>query len=252
MIDLRPETRPAYAKALRQLYDTGYSIKDIADQTSQKADAVYWLLLSVGTIFRQVAIAPMGSTERAELAETAREQYEAGLTQTDVAHSIGCDHDTARRLITEAGGKIRTEVMRGLDDYTRPILAKRLRVEYERGVSLADLSAELGCRESSVRCLLVEAGATIRPMGSSPRPLSQSTEPMSLRQLAMRLGWEPPKKRSPSRPVTDEDAARIVAGYRAGDTLMGLAAATGYPYSRVRSTLLAAGVELRSTGTVPR
>lgn len=248
----RNAARSAQGQTLRELYEAGHSVQDIAEQTAASAASIYRALVAAGTTFRTTPVAPLGSPERAELARTVREGYDAGLTQSEVARSIGCDHDTARRLITEAGGTIRTRVMNGLDEYTRPLLAKRLRMEYENGASLADLSAALDCRESSVRCLLVEAGATIRPLGSRCPPRAQSSELMGLRQLATWLGWEPPKKRQPPRPVTEQDARRIVASYLSGDTMERLAADTGYPYSRVRRTLLAAGVEIRSNRLVPK
>ena len=248
---LSGEERTAFAQALRQRYEAGESLKDIAEDIAASANYVYMMLVEAGTRIRPTPIAPLGSAERAELARMLREGYEAGLTHTALARSIGCDHDTARSLITEAGGTLRTKVVASLAEHLRPVLAQRLRVDYENGASLAALSAELRCRKSSVRCLGVEAGATIRPdykISAAQRYPAYPAGGMSLRELADLLGWQPPPPRREPCPVSPQDAEQIATRYRAGETIQALAISTGYPYSRIRSTLLAAGVRLRHKG----
>jgi hypothetical protein len=246
---LKGKARRELAQSLRRKYEAGSSLKDIADEISASIAYVYWMLVAADTVMRPNPIAPLGSTERAELAQMAREGYDAGLTQSAVARGLGCDHDTARTLIVEAGGTLRTTVIAGLAESARPVLAQRLRIEYEKGAGLAELSAELGCRESSVRCLLAEAGATIRPDRKIPdaqRYAAQPAERMSVREFAETLGWQPSPPRQESRPVSPEEAEQIAERYRAGETIKMLGVCFGYPYSAIRRTLLAAGVELRS------
>jgi hypothetical protein len=248
---LSGEERAAFAHALRDKYEAGQSLKDIADDIAASETYVYVMLVEVDTRMRPTPIAPLGSAERAELARMLREGYDAGLSHTAVARSIGCDHDTARTLIVEAGGTLRTQVIAGLAEHLRPALAQRLRTEYENGASLAELSAELRCRESSVRCLLVEAGATIRPdhkIAAVQRYPACPTGGMSLRELADLLGLQPPPPRRASHPVRPEETEQIAMRYQAGETIQELATSTGYPYSRVRNALLAAGVRMRRKG----
>lgn len=245
------EERRAFAQVLREQYEVGKSLKDIAEEIAASITYVYVMLVEAGTMMRPTPIAPLGSAERAELAQLLREGYDAGLSHTALARSVGCDHDTARSLIVEAGGRLRTQVVAGLAEHLRPALAQRLRIEYENGASLADLSAELRCRESSIRCLLVEAGATIRPdhrIAAAQRYPAYPTGGMSLRELADLLGWQPRPPRRASRPVRPDEAEQIATRYRAGETIQALATSTGYPYSRIRNTLLVAGVRFRRKG----
>lgn len=245
---VRRTARTPFAQALRQRYEQGEDLEDIAAELAASHTYVYVLLVESGARMRFTPVAPLGSEERAALARMMREGYDAGLSQPAVARSIGCDHDTARTLITEAGGTIRSAVVSGLPEHARSMLAQRLRIEYEHGAGLEQLSADLGCRHSSVRCLLVEAGATIRAPGGAPIATTQppsSGQQMSLRELASLVRVPPSRPRAAACPVTTEDAPRLVECYRAGETIAGLATSTGYTYTAVRNSLLASGVTLR-------
>ncbi len=246
---LHGDERATFARALRQQYEAGKSLRQIGTDIGASDSYVYVMLVEVGTTMRPTPIAPLGSAERVELAQLMRDGYDAGLTHTALARSIGCDHDTARRLIVEAGGTLRTQVIAGLAEHARPLLAQRLRIEYDNGAGLAELSAELGCRESSVGCLLVEAGATLRPdykIADAQRYPARPTEGMSVREFADLLGWQPPPPRRKSRPVSPQDAVESVRRYEAGETIQAIADSIGYPSSAIRRTLLAAGVRLRT------
>jgi hypothetical protein len=80
---------------------------------------------------------------------------------------------------------------------------------------LEELRAELKLATLTVRGLLVEAGATIRPPGTL---------------------------------VTDKQAATFVKLYKAGETIQQVSERVGYSFGTVRRYLLLAGVELRPRG----
>jgi DNA-binding transcriptional regulator LsrR (DeoR family) len=167
---LSAEERKKQGKVLRAKYEAGGTYASLAAEYGIPKRSVEILLAAAGTSIRPSAIGGFGSDERATLAQDVRDDYEKGLSLAMLAIMYGHTDQTVRRLITEAGGTIRTQVVAGLPESARPRFAAYLRKEYEGGRSLRSLSKEIGAKRTSVRCLVLEAGATLRPPSGPALP----------------------------------------------------------------------------------
>lgn len=149
---------------------------------------------------------------------TWAQRYEAGETTETLAAEARVHPTTMRTWISNGGGVLRTERVRGADEAD---LAKYAR-QYATGRSIREVAKAAHVSKDTMRRWLVEAGAEIRPA----------------------LTYRPPgagRKAHGSK----ADIARWVDLYKEGQSLMGIGKQAGVSGNTIRRWLIEAKVPLR-------
>lgn len=148
---------------------------------------------------------------RAQIAGEVAERFiEDGLSVQELADLVGRRPALVRRLLDEAGIQAERPCVGFSEQETAGILARR----YEGGASIAALVQQTGMDKRVIRGLLVKAGLVL-PVRS---------------------------------PVTPDGAEKVVARYKAGESIRMLVAGIGYSYGTIRTILQASGTQLRPRG----
>ena len=262
---------PMPDEELAARYRAGASLNDLAARYKSYPHKVRRIVAAAG-----VEIRPPGPTAarpdqdgrgRGVLAvrwsvEDLVERYRAGASLDDLAIQCKCASRKVRRILIAAGVMIRyrsgkatgnkathgtSQVppapgwplcddqsgrptnLRSGPDMGKPLLAEELAEQYRAGASLEYLAILCRCAPAKVRSLLVKAGVKIRPPGCRP------TRPDQQRRGDERAGLLMP-------------AEELVERYRAGATLIELAALCACSSITLRHILVAAGTEMRPRG----
>ncbi|WP_308170254.1 GntR family transcriptional regulator, partial [Acrocarpospora catenulata] len=187
-------------------YEAGESMRAIAGSLGVDKLTVRSRLVSAGVRIRRRSAAGTGLGVSAE--EVVR-RYEAGESMRAIAGSLGVDKLTVRCRLLAAGVEIRPP-----GRHVPMVPDEELAGRYEAGETISAMAGSLGVDFSTVRSRLVAAGVRLRPKGRAGKPLG----------------------------VSDEE---LVRRYRGGERINAIARSLGVDFGRVRSRLLAAGVEVR-------
>jgi uncharacterized protein (DUF433 family) len=263
---------PMPDEELAARYRAGASLDELAARYRSYPHKVRRILVAAG-----VKIRPPGPTAarpdqdgrgRGVLAvrwsvEDLVERYRAGASLDDLAIQCECASRKVRRILIAAGVEIRHRSgkatgnkathdtsqappahgwplcsdqggrptnLRSGPGMGKPLLAEELAEQYQAGASLEYLAILCRCAPAKVRCLLVKAGVKIRPPGCRP------TRPGQQRHGGgKRAGVLVP-------------AGELAERYRAGATLIELAALCACSSITLRHILVAAGTEMRPRG----
>ncbi|MGH4012796.1 MAG: helix-turn-helix domain-containing protein [Pseudonocardiaceae bacterium] len=88
-------------------------------------------------------------------------RYRAGVSIEELSRQTGRDRRVLRRVLTEAGVRLRTP--RPLPVEQTPLVIN----QYQRGATLRELAELTGCSYSSIRRVLLQAGVTLRARGGT-------------------------------------------------------------------------------------
>lgn len=176
---------------------------------------------------------------RARLARELAEMYETASI-SDVAAARSLRDSTVKRLLVEAGAVIRPpggpRVRRRpvTPDPARAELARVLVEEYNAGATIKGLAAGYGRARGTVRRLLREGGAVMRP----PRPPK---------------GGGRPRYRSAEEAAARAALARDLAeSYDAGASIRELVESRGLAFGTVQRLLREGGAVMRPPGSTRR
>ncbi|MFI9272623.1 helix-turn-helix domain-containing protein [Kitasatospora sp. NPDC052896] len=164
------------------------------------------------------------AAQRHKQALRLRAAYDAGATVAELASDSGLPYGTVINRLRAAGTVMRTpqQTRRLRADPQRRRLAADLRARYEDGATVATLVKIAGRSARTVRRLLHEAGATLRPARRRQLP-------------------------APEAAAAREQLKRdLRANYDAGDSIQVLAQATRLSTRTVHRLLREAGTTMRS------
>ncbi|MGH3908285.1 MAG: helix-turn-helix domain-containing protein [Pseudonocardiaceae bacterium] len=96
-------------------------------------------------------------------------RYRAGVSIEGLARHTGRDRRVLRRVLSEAGVRLRTRRRLPVEQSEWVI------TQYQRGATLRELAELTGCSYSSIRRLLLAAGVTLRALGGTGSSRSGQT-----------------------------------------------------------------------------
>ncbi|WP_308122259.1 helix-turn-helix domain-containing protein [Streptomyces sp. TRM70350] len=173
-------------EALREQYESGATVQEIAAASGLSYGTVLNRLRSAGTVMRtswQTRRMRQDPHARQRLATQLRALYEQhGATLAELAAAASVTKRAARRLLIEAGGTPRTaqETLRmraAARAAERQRLAVSLRECYEAGATVPELAVDCGYSEATVYRLLHQAGTRMRPQRDRERSLGVRRRP---------------------------------------------------------------------------
>ncbi|MFG2126635.1 helix-turn-helix domain-containing protein [Streptomyces sp. NPDC048751] len=167
-----PESEPPSPQALRARYESGATVDELVADSGLSYGTVLNRLHDAGTVMRtswQTRRMRQNPQARRRLAAHLRTLYEQhGATLTELATAAGETRRSARRLLIEAGGTVRTtqqtlRVRAAARAAERHKLALSLRARYEAGATVPELATEHSYSIATVYRLLHQAGTLMRP-----------------------------------------------------------------------------------------
>ncbi|MEU5524204.1 helix-turn-helix domain containing protein [Streptomyces sp. NPDC047860] len=159
-------------QALRQQYESGATVDELVTASGLSYGTVLNRLHDAGTVMRtswQTRRMRQNPQARQRLAAHLRTLYEQrGATLTELSAAAGETRRSARRLLIEAGGTVRTtqqtlRIRAAARAAGRHKLALSLRARYEAGATVPDLAREHSYSIATVYRLLHQAGTLMRP-----------------------------------------------------------------------------------------
>ncbi|MFJ9005443.1 helix-turn-helix domain-containing protein [Streptomyces canus] len=162
----------ATPESLRKRYESGATVAELVAASGLSYGTVLNRLHEAGTEMRtswQTRRMRQDPQARPRLAAHLRTLYEQhGATLTELAAGAGETRRSARRLLIEAGGTVRTtqqtlRMRAAARAAERHKLALSLRVRYEAGATVPELATECNYSAATVYRLLHQAGTPIRP-----------------------------------------------------------------------------------------
>ncbi|MFD0441065.1 helix-turn-helix domain-containing protein [Streptomyces chartreusis] len=159
-------------KSLRKEYEAGATVDELVTATGLSYGTVLNRLHDAGTVMRtswQTRRMRQNPQARRRLATRLRALYEKhGATLTELAAGAGETRRSARRLLIEAGGTVRTtqqtlRIRAAGRAAERHKLALSLRARYEAGATVPELVKDCNYSAASVYRLLHQAGTPMRP-----------------------------------------------------------------------------------------
>ncbi|MFG2943326.1 helix-turn-helix domain-containing protein [Streptomyces sp. NPDC048282] len=168
----QPEDEPPSAQKLREEYEAGATVQELVAASGLPYGTVLNRLREAGTVMRtswQTRRMRDGQEARARLAARLRILYEThGATLGELAAAAGKSKPAARRLLIEAGGRVRStrqtiQIRSAASRAKRGKLAAWLRVRYEAGATVPELAEECSYSTATVYRLLRQAHTPMRP-----------------------------------------------------------------------------------------
>ncbi|MEU1183754.1 helix-turn-helix domain containing protein [Streptomyces sp. NPDC005820] len=159
-------------QALRQQYESGATVDELVTASGLSYGTVLNRLHDAGTVMRtswQTRRMRQNPQARQRLAAHLRTLYEQhGATLTELATAAGETRRSARRLLIEAGGTVRTtqqtlRMRAAARAAKRHKLALSLRARYEAGASVPELAEDCNYSVATVYRLLQQARTPMRP-----------------------------------------------------------------------------------------
>ncbi|MFF7189832.1 helix-turn-helix domain-containing protein [Streptomyces sp. NPDC008222] len=159
-------------ESLRKQYESGATVEELVTASGLSYGTVLNRLHDAGTEMRtswQTRRMRQNPQARQRLAAHLRTLYEQqGATLTELAAAAGETRRSARRLLIEAGGSVRTtqqtlRIRTAARAAERRKLALSLRARYEAGATVPDLAREHSYSIATVYRLLHQAGTRMRP-----------------------------------------------------------------------------------------
>ncbi|WP_239015039.1 helix-turn-helix domain containing protein [Streptomyces sp. CdTB01] len=159
-------------QSLRQQYEAGATVDELVTTSGLSYGTVLNRLHDAGTVMRtswQTRRMRQNPQARKRLAAHLRTLYEQhGATLTELAAAAGETRRSARRLLIEAGGTMRTTqqtqrmraAARAAERYK---VALSLRARYEDGATVPEIAREHSYSVATVYRLLHQAGTRMRP-----------------------------------------------------------------------------------------
>ncbi|MDX2660999.1 helix-turn-helix domain-containing protein [Streptomyces stelliscabiei] len=159
-------------QSLRQQYESGATVDELVTASGLSYGTVLNRLHDAGTVMRtswQTRRMRQNPQARRRLAAHLRTLYEQhGATLTELAAAAGETRRSARRLLIEAGGTVRTtqqtlQVRAAARAAERYKVALSLRARYEAGAAVPELARKHSYSVATVYRLLHQAGTPMRP-----------------------------------------------------------------------------------------
>ncbi|MFF7984093.1 helix-turn-helix domain-containing protein [Streptomyces sp. NPDC007901] len=159
-------------QVLREQYESGATVDELVAASGLSYGTVLNRLHDAGTVMRtswQTRRMRQNPQARRRLAAHLRTLYEQhGATLTELAAAAGETRRSARRLLIEAGGTVRTtqqtlRIRAAARAAERHKLALSLRARYEAGATVPELATEHTYSVATVYRLLHQAGTRMRP-----------------------------------------------------------------------------------------
>ncbi|MEU1449441.1 helix-turn-helix domain-containing protein [Streptomyces mirabilis] len=185
-----PVTSDAYEavtpESLRKEYEAGATVDELVAASGLSYGTVLNRLHDAGTVMRtswQTRRMRQDPQARQRLAAHLRALYEQhGATLTELAAGAGETRRSARRLLIEAGGTVRTTQqtlrMRAVGRAAeRRELALSLRARYETGSSVPELAEDYNYSVATVYRLLHQAKTPMRPQHRHGPPHDEGKRP---------------------------------------------------------------------------
>ncbi|MFE9882531.1 helix-turn-helix domain-containing protein [Streptomyces sp. NPDC005784] len=167
-----PEGGSPTPQALHALYESGATVDELVADSGLSYGTVLNRLHDAGTEMRtswQTRRLRESPEARQHLAARLRALYEKhGATLTELATVGGETRRSARRLLTEAGGTVRTtrqtvRLRSAARAAERQKLALSLRARYEGGATVPELAEDCNFSTATVYRLLHQANTPMRP-----------------------------------------------------------------------------------------
>ncbi|MGW3446518.1 helix-turn-helix domain-containing protein [Streptomyces sp. NPDC001076] len=165
-------TEAVTPKTLRKQYESGATVEELVAASGLSYGTVLNRLHDAGTEMRtswQTRRMRQNPQARQRLAAHLRTLYEQhGATLTELAAAAGETRRSARRLLIEAGGTVRTtqqtlRMRTPARAAERRKLALSLLARYEAGATVPDLAREHSYSIATVYRLLHQVGTRMRP-----------------------------------------------------------------------------------------